>query len=87
LAEVELAVADQINQQIQNAAPGSAPILEAQASAWLVRANAYTQSAMAELIRVRAVDLASSGAQLKFRANDTNQLRNNTNQVFEKGSQ
>jgi hypothetical protein len=87
LAEVELAVADQINQQIQNAAPGSAPILEAQASAWLVRANAYTQSAMAELIRVRAVDLASSGAQLKFRANDTNQLRNNTNQLFEKGSQ
>jgi hypothetical protein len=87
LAEVELAVADQINQQIQNAAPGSAPILEAQASAWLVRANAYTQSALAELIRVRAVDLASSGAQLKFRANDTNQLRNSTNQVFEKGSQ
>src|SRR5215469_4965303 len=87
LADVELAAADQISQQIQNAAPGSAPILEAQASAWLVRANAYTQSAMAELIRVRAVDLASSGAQLKFRANDTNQLRNNTNQVFEKGSQ
>src|SRR5215831_1806532 len=87
LADVEMAAADQINRQIQNAAPGSAPILEAQASAWLVRANAYTQSAMAELIRVRAVDLASSGAQLKFRANDTNQLRNNTNQVFEKGSQ
>src|SRR6516162_3152346 len=87
LADVELAAADQINQQIQNAAPGSAPILEAQASAWLVRANAYTQSAMAELIRVRSIDLANSGAQLKFSANDANQLRNNTSQVFEKGSQ
>ena len=85
LADVELAAADQINQQIQNAAPGSAPILEAQASAWLVRANAYTQSAMAELIRVRSIDLANSGAQLKFSASDTNQLRNNTGQVLGRG--
>ena len=87
LADVELAAADQINQQIQNAAPGSAPILEAQASAWLVRANAYTQSAMAELIRVRSIDLANSGAQLKFSASDTNQLRNNTGQVLGRGPQ
>jgi hypothetical protein len=87
LADIELAAADQINQQIQTAAPGSAPILEAQASAWLVRANAYTQSAMAELIRVRSIDLANSGAQLKFNANDTNQLRNNANQVLQRGSQ
>ena len=87
LADVELAAADQINQQIQNAAPGSAPILEAQSSAWLVRANAYTQSAKAELIRVRSIDLANSGAQLKLNANDTNQLRNNTNQVLQRGSQ
>jgi hypothetical protein len=87
LADVELAAADQINQQIQTAAPGSAPILEVQASAWLVRANAYTQSAMAELIRVRSIELANSGAQLKFSANDTNQLRNNTNQVLQRGSQ
>ncbi len=87
LADVELAAADQINQQIQNAAPGSAPILEAQASAWLVRANAYTQSAMAELIRVRSIDLANSGAQLKFSANDANQLRNNTTQTLGRGAQ
>ncbi len=87
LADVELAAADQINQQIQNAAPGSAPILEAQASAWLVRANAYTQSAMAELIRVRSIDLANSGAQLKFGAKDVNNLRNNTSQTLQRGSQ
>lgn len=87
LADVELAAADQINQQIQTAAPGSAPILEAQASAWLVRANAYTQSAMAELIRVRSIDLANSGAQLKFSATDVNTLRNNTSQALQRGSQ
>jgi hypothetical protein len=65
LADLELQAADQINQNIQTAAPGSAPIIEAQADAWLVRANAYTQSATADLMRVRAVDLANAGASLK----------------------
>src|SRR5439155_16422250 len=41
LADLELQAADQMNQQLQNAAPGSAPILEAQTGAWLLRANAY----------------------------------------------
>src|ERR1041385_4844803 len=63
-----------------------AAILEAQASAWLVRANAYTQSAMAELIRVRSIDLANSGAQLKFGSTDVNTLRNNTSQALQRGS-
>src|SRR6201993_3964609 len=76
LADLELQAAEQMNQQLQTAAPGSAPILEAQASAWLVRANAYTQSAMAELIRVRSIDLANSGAQLKFSAAHASSLRN-----------
>ncbi|HEU4416374.1 MAG TPA: hypothetical protein VFT65_16415 [Candidatus Angelobacter sp.] len=87
LADVEQAAADQISQQIQGAAPGSAPILEAQASAWLVRANAYTQSAMAELIRVRSIDLANTGAQLKVNATDVNTLRNNTSQALQRGTQ
>ena len=65
LADLELQAADQINQSIQTAAPGSAPILEAQADAWLVRANAYTQAATADLMRVRAIDLADAGAQVK----------------------
>jgi len=78
---------DQINKQIQTAAPGSAPILEAQASAWLVRANAYTQSAMAEVLRVRSIDLANSGAQFKFNATDVNTLRNNTGQAMGHGAQ
>jgi len=65
LANLELQAADQINQNIATAAPGSAPIVEAQADAWLVRANAYTQSATADLMRVRAVDLADESAAVK----------------------
>jgi hypothetical protein len=65
LADLELQAADQINQNIATAAPGSAPIIEAQADAWLVRANAYTQSATADLMRVRAVDLADASATVK----------------------
>ena len=75
LADVEIAAADQINQQLQTAAPGSAPILEAQAAAWLVRSNAYTQSALAELVRVRSIGLANSGAGIKLGASDTDSLR------------
>jgi len=76
LADLELQAAEQINQQLQTAAPGSAAILEAQTSAWLVRANAYTQSAMAELVRVRSIELADTGAQVKFSAAHTSNLHN-----------
>lgn len=76
LADLELQAAEQINSQLQTAAPGSASILEAQTSAWLVRANAYTQSAMAELVRVRSIELANSGAQVKFSAAHTSTLYN-----------
>ncbi len=71
LADLELQAADQINQSIQSAAPGSAPIIEAQADAWLVRANAYTQSATADLMRVRAIDLADASAKVKNGAANT----------------
>lgn len=86
LADIEMAAADRINQQIQTAAPGTAPILDAQAAAWVVRANAYTQSAMAELVRVRSIDLANTGAQLKFGATDLNNLRNNLGQTLGTGA-
>jgi hypothetical protein len=66
IADQELAAADQINANVQSATPGSAPLIEAQADAWLVRAHAYTQSALSDLMRVRAVDLANNGAHLKL---------------------
>lgn len=68
LANLELQAANQLNRAIQNAAPGSAPIIEAQADAWLVRANAYTQAATADLMRVRAVGLANQGEHMKLGA-------------------
>jgi hypothetical protein len=71
LADLELQAADQINQSIATAAPGSAPIIEAQADAWLVRANAYTQAATADLMRVRAIDLADASANVKNGAANT----------------
>jgi hypothetical protein len=76
LADLELEAAEKINQQLQAAAPGSAAILETQTSAWLVRANAYTQSAMAELVRVRSIELANTGAQIKFSAAHASNLHN-----------
>ena len=62
LADAELNEANQMGQQISQAAPGSAPILEAEADVWVVRANAYTQAALAELMRTRGIDLANQSA-------------------------
>lgn len=66
IADQELSAANQISTNIQSAAPGTAPMIEAEADAWLVRANAYTQSALSDLMRVRAIDLADNGAHLKL---------------------
>lgn len=75
LADLELKAADQINRSIAAAAPGSAPIIEAQASAWLVRSNAYTQAATADLMRLRAIDLASASADIKNGAANTTAIQ------------
>ena len=82
LANLELQAAGQINQSIQTAAPGSAPIIEAQADAWLVRANAYTQAALADLMRVRSVDLANAGADLKMGATNAVGLQQKIQQML-----
>ncbi len=67
LAEAELSEANQMGQQISQAAPGSAPILEAEADVWVVRANAYTQAALSELMRTRGIDLANQSKWRKSR--------------------
>lgn len=66
LAAAELNEANQMGQQISQAAPGSAPILEAEADVWVVRANAYTQAALAELMRTRGIDLANQSGKTKL---------------------
>lgn len=75
LADLELQAASQLNQSIQNAAPGSAPIIEAQADAWLIRANAYSQVATADLMRLRSIELANASADIKMGATNTTNLR------------
>lgn len=70
LADAELQEANQLGQQIEQAAPGSAPILEADADVWVVRANAYTQAALAELMRTRGIDLANQSARAKLATAD-----------------
>src|SRR6266704_5026577 len=77
IADLEMQAADRIIQEVQMAAPGSAPILEAGAAAWLVRSNAYTQAALTELMRLRAIDLAAQGADMKLDAQRTAKLRGN----------
>jgi hypothetical protein len=79
IADVELQAADRIIEEVQSAAPGSAPILEAGAAAWLVRSNAYTQAALTELMRIRAIDLANAGAELKINARQGSNLRESIN--------
>jgi hypothetical protein len=70
LADAELNEANQMGQQISQSAPGSAPILEAEADVWVVRANAYTQAALAELMRTRGLDLANQSARAKLATTD-----------------
>ncbi len=87
LANLELQAAEQINQQLQTTAPGTSTILEAETAAWLVRANAYTQSALAELVRVRSIELANSSGQLKFSASHAATLQTTGSQVLQQGVQ
>ena len=70
LADAELNEANQMGRQITHAAPGSAPILEAETDVWVVRADAYTQAALAELMRTRSIDLANQSKTSKLATSD-----------------
>ena len=82
LAARELEVAQSLNQQIQVAAPGTAPILEAEGSAWVLQANAYSQSAMAALLRVRTTELSNAGSRAKGATSQTQQLNQNVQGIL-----
>src|SRR5215470_10488065 len=75
---------DQLASELGQAAPGTAPMIEAQSAAMLVKADALTQSAMAELFRVRAIDMANTGAALKFNANHASDTRRDVTNMFRK---
>ena len=84
IADLEMEAADRIIQEVQAAAPGSAPIIEAGAAAWLVRANAHTQAALTELMRLRAIDLANAGAEMKLGAQYGAKLRGNVTDALQR---
>ncbi len=75
---------DQLAAEMAAAAPGTAPMVEAQAAAMLVKAHALTQSAMAEMFRIRAIDMANTGASLKFNANHASDTRRDFTNMFKK---
>jgi len=75
---------DQLAAELGQAAPGTAPMIEAQSAAMLVKAHALTQSAMAELFRIRAIDMANTGAGLKFNANHASDTRRDLTNMFNK---
>jgi hypothetical protein len=77
IADQELSAADQMMSVLQGTAPGTGEMIGAQAGAWLVRSHAYTQQAMAELMRVRALELAGQSARVKEAAEFTRDTRNN----------
>jgi hypothetical protein len=74
----ELGVAQKLNNQIAASAAGSAPILDAEASAWVVQGNAYTQMGMAELLRLNSAGLSNRSGELK---DSTNQMQNLNQQL------
>ena len=76
LAQREMEVSEQLQEQIRTATPGTAPMIEAVAAAWVVRANAYSQSAMSQLMRVRSSSIANQSAISKWATSNTNNLTN-----------
>ena len=78
----ELEVAQKLNDQIAASAPGTAPILDAEASAWVVQANAYTQMGMAELLRLDSTALSNRSGALKDSTNQMQNLNKNLQQTL-----
>jgi hypothetical protein len=81
IADRELAAADQMMTALASTAPGTAEMIGAQAGAWVVRSQAYTQQALAEMMRLRAIELAGQGAQLKDAARFARETRNKLMQM------
>jgi hypothetical protein len=65
LSEQEMAVSQQLLTQLQTSAPGNAPIVSAQAAAWILQGHGYTQSALAQILRANAAQAGYQGFELK----------------------
>jgi hypothetical protein len=81
IADQELAAAEQMMTALQGTAPGTAEMIGAQAGAWLVRSHAYTQQALGELMRIRAIELAAQSARAKEGARFARESRTRVTEV------
>jgi hypothetical protein len=68
VSDRELELVQQLLGQASSASSGTASILGVQADAWLVQTNAYSQLAEADLLRVKAAQLATTSAIYKLGA-------------------
>ena len=66
LAEQEFSVSQQLLTQLSSSNPGNAPIISAQAAAWILQAHGYTQSGMAQLLRAQSALLSDANAKTKM---------------------
>jgi hypothetical protein len=60
-ANSEGQLAQQLMQGLTTASPGSAALIAAQAAAWNLQAEAYTQGGFAQLLRLESADTAYTG--------------------------
>ena len=65
LGDKQMKIVEDLQKQISDAAAGTAPMVEASASVHLLRANAYTQAAVADLARLRVITGSSKTEELK----------------------
>jgi hypothetical protein len=77
-----LAVADSLEQQSANAAPGSGPMLTVQAQVASLESQAYLAKILASELRQEAAKLAHQNALLKQSAAATRKLQNQIQQVL-----
>jgi hypothetical protein len=62
-------------------------MVEAVAAAWVVRANAYSQAAMSQLMRIRSSSIANQSAISKWATTNTNSLTNAIGKITGTGNQ
>jgi hypothetical protein len=65
IANQELLLSKQLMQGLTTASPGSASLIAAQAAAWNLQAEAYTQGGYAQLLRLESANTAYDGQQTK----------------------
>lgn len=78
----EMEEASSLMSQAATVAPGNAGMLNAQASSWILQAQAYTQMGQAQLLRLDSVSVANQAAATKAAAMQGQNTLGNTNNLL-----